>query len=161
MNPHAPPPARYPIDERVPPDVADPYSLSKQVDEMTLRAVCRRFGAAGFALRLPLMISDANRTALRVWAAKDAAGGRGDGWGWLDVRDGAEAFRLALTVPCDGAQVVHLAAADTFQDVPTEELLARYAPDVPRTRHFPGRTAPVDTSRARELLGFTPRYGED
>ncbi|GIF46154.1 nucleoside-diphosphate-sugar epimerase [Asanoa ferruginea] len=161
MNPHQPPPARYPIDETTPPDVADPYSLSKQVDELTLKAVCRRFGATGFALRLPLMISEANRDGLRAWAAENAAGGRGDGWGWLDVRDAAEAFRLALTMPGDGAQVVHVAATDTFQDTPTEDLLARYAPDVPRDRPFAGRTAPVDTSRARELLGFTPRYGED
>ncbi|GIF63489.1 UDP-glucose 4-epimerase [Asanoa ishikariensis] len=161
MNPHAPPPARYPIDETAPADVADPYSLSKQVDELTLRAVCRRFGAAGFALRLPLMISEANRAGLRAWAAENAASGRGDGWGWLDVRDGAEAFRLALTVPCDGAQVVHVAATTTFQDAPTEELLARHAPKVPRTERFPGRTAPIDTTRARELLGFTPRHGED
>jgi nucleoside-diphosphate-sugar epimerase len=161
MNPRQPPPPRYPIDETTEPDVADPYSLSKQVDELTLRAVCRRFDAAGFALRLPLMISATNRAGLRAWAAENAAGGRGDGWGWLDVWDAAEAFRLALTVPCAGAHVVHVAATDTFQDTPTEELLARHAPDVPRDRRFTGRTAPVDTTRARELLGFTSRYGED
>ena len=161
MNPHRPPPPRYPVDETTEPDVADPYSLSKQVDELTLSAVCRRFEAAGFALRLPLMISARNRTELRAWAAENAAGGRGDGWGWLDVWDAAEAFRLALTVPCEGAHVVHVAAAHTFQDAPTEELLARHAPDVPRPGPFPGRIAPIDTTRARELLGFTPRYGED
>jgi nucleoside-diphosphate-sugar epimerase len=158
MNPHRPLPPRYPVDEDTPPDVADPYSLSKQVDELTLRAVCRRFGASGVALRLPLMVSADNRDRLRAWASGNARDGAGDGWGWLDVRDAAEAFRLALTVGYDGCHVVHVAAPDTFQDAPTADLLRRHAPDVPHDVH-PGRAAPVDTGRARRLLGFEPRYG--
>lgn len=158
MNPHRPRPPAYPVDEATPPDVADPYSLSKQVDELTLRAVCRRFGASGVALRLPLMISADNRDGLRAWAADRVEEGAGDGWGWLDVRDAAEAFRLALTVPLDGAHVVHVAAPTTFQDAETEELLRRFAAQVPRRGAFPGRTAPVDTARARRLLGFQARY---
>jgi hypothetical protein len=54
--------------------------------------------------------------------------------------------------------VLHVAAPSTFSSVPTEELLASYAPGVPRDGPFPGRTAPVDTRRARDLLGFEPRY---
>ncbi len=159
MNPHHPLPPRYPIDETTPPDVADPYSLSKQVDELTLRAVCRRFGASGVALRLPLMISPANIDALRASGAERPADGAGDGWGWLDVRDGAEAFRLAITGDYEGAHVVHVAAPDTFAGTPTEELLDRYAPGVPRREAYPGCTAPIDTRRARDLLGFVPRFG--
>jgi nucleoside-diphosphate-sugar epimerase len=161
MNPAHPLPARYPIDETTPPDVADPYSLSKQADELTLRAVCRRFAGAGVALRLPLMISPSNVDGLRGWAAGRPRFGAGDGWGWLDVRDGAEAFRLALTQPYEGAHVVHLAAPEIFLDAPTEDLLAAHAPDVPRAETYPGRTAPIDTSRARDLLGFTPRHALD
>ena len=161
MNPHRPLPPRYPIDEAIPADIADPYSLSKQVDELTLRAVCRRFGASGVALRLPLMISSGNADALRARNTERPADGAGDGWGWLDVRDGAEAFRLAVTVDYDGAHVVHVAAPDTFGDTPTEELLARHAPRVPRRAAYPGRTAPIDTRRARDLLGFVPRHGRE
>jgi nucleoside-diphosphate-sugar epimerase len=159
MNPHQPLPPRYPIDESIPADIADPYSLSKQADEATLRAVCRRFGGSGVALRLPLMISPANAAILRARYAERPADGVGDGWGWLDVRDGAEAFRLAIGGDYDGTHVVHVAAPDTFQDVPTEELLRLYAPDVPTRERFPGRTAPIDTRRARDLLGFVPRFG--
>ena len=158
MNPHRPLPPAYPIDETTPGDIADPYSLSKQADEHTLRAVCRRFGASGVALRLPLMISPANVDALRARTSERPADGAGDGWGWLDVRDGAEAFRLAITTGYTGAHVVHVAAPDTFDSAPTETLLERFAPDVPRRETYPGRTAPIDTSRARDLLGFTPRF---
>jgi nucleoside-diphosphate-sugar epimerase len=159
MNPHHPMPSRYPIDATLPADVADPYSLSKQVDELTLRAVCRRFEASGVVLRMPLMISPANEEDLRAWVAGRLAEGAAEGWGWLDTRDGAEAFRLALTGDYTGSHVVHIAAADTFVDVDTEELIARFAPDVPRERTFPGRTAPIDTRPARELLGFVPSLG--
>jgi nucleoside-diphosphate-sugar epimerase len=147
-----------PQDETIPPDIADPYSLSKQVDEHTLQAVCRRFGASGVALRLPLMVSSANRGWLTGWKADQLAESAGEGWGWLDVRDAAEAFRLAITGDYDGVHVLHVAAPDVFADEPTEELLARYAPDVPCDGRFADHAVPVDTSRAYELLGFVPRF---
>jgi nucleoside-diphosphate-sugar epimerase len=155
FNPHRPLPAAYPVDESMPADLGDPYGLSKHVDEVTLGTVCRRFGAAGVALRLPLMIAPSNLAQMR---RADLASEVGNGWAWLDVRDGAEAFRLALTVPLDGAHVVHLAAAEIFPDGETADLLDRHAPGVPRQRSFAGREVPVDTGRARALLGFEPRY---
>jgi nucleoside-diphosphate-sugar epimerase len=158
-NPARPRPARYPVDESTAADLADPYSLSKHVDEDTLRTVCRRFGASGVALRLPLIVSPDNEAALRAWTAREPAAGAGDGWGWLDVRDAAEAFRLALVGAYDGAHVVHVAAPDVFADRPTEELLDEFAPGVPRREAYPGRTAPIDTTRAKELLGFVAEYG--
>jgi nucleoside-diphosphate-sugar epimerase len=161
MNPHHHLPDRYPIDEDTRADIADPYSLSKAADELTLAAVCRRFGASGVALRLPLMINDANADELRVWAAGRADVSAGDGWGWLDLRDGAEAFRLAITADFDGAHVVHVAAPTVFSDSPTQQLIAEYAASVPCDTSYPGHAAPIDTRRARDLLGFTPSYGQE
>lgn len=162
MNPAQVLPDRYPINENTRTAIADPYSLSKATDELTLAAVCRRFGASGVAIRLPLMVSPENDPFLAPWAAQPdhMRMGAGDGWGWLDTRDGAEVFRLALTREFGGAHVVGVAAPTTFQDSPTEELLDRFAPDVPRGARYPGRSVPVDTSRARELLGFSPRYDD-
>ena len=39
FHPHRPLPARYPLDETTPADLADPYSLSKHTDEATLQRV--------------------------------------------------------------------------------------------------------------------------
>jgi nucleoside-diphosphate-sugar epimerase len=123
------------------------------------RTPCARSAAAsGVVLRLPLMIAAHNEAPLRAWASREPQAGVGDGWGWLDVRDAAEAFRLAVVGDYDGVHVVHVAVPDVFADEPTEELLDRFAPDVPRREQFPGRTAPIDTTRAKELLGFVPRY---
>ncbi len=160
LNPKHPLPARFPIDEDLPSRIADPYSLSKQVDEHTLRAVCERFGASGVAFRLPLVVPPTRATGLRDWARERVGIGAGEGWGWIDSRDAAEAFRLAITVPVDGVHVVQLAARTTLQDVPTEELIRAWAPSVPRDRAFDGAAAPIDISRAHDLLGFEPRFDE-
>jgi len=160
MNPSHPLPARYPIDETTPAELADPYSLSKAVDEMILDAVTRRFDACGIALRLPLILSPDNAEGLREWQAERPREGAGDGWAWLDARDGAEAFRLAIELREPGAHVLHVAAPETIQPIPTEDLISRHAPNVPRERSFPGFDAPVDTSRARSLLGFVPQHLE-
>jgi len=157
FNPHGPRPDRYPIDERTPADLADPYSLSKHVDEATLTTVCRRFGASGVALRLPLMIPPGEGPGMVAWLQENLGGGAGEGWGWLGTRDGAEAFRLAVAGDYRGAHVLQLAAPNTVHAIPTEELLDRYAPGVPRARRFPGLTAPIDTARAATLIGFRPR----
>ena len=158
MDPAHPPPERYPVGVHTRCAPADPYSLSKLVDEETLRTVCRRFGASGVALRLPLIVTPGNFAALRAWASSRLAEGRGDGWGWLDSRDAARAFRLALTAPLEGAHVVHVAADEVFAQEDTDVLLARYAPEVPRDAAFPGRRAPVDTAAAVALLGFRPQH---
>lgn len=158
FHPHRPLPPGYPIDESTPPDIADPYSLSKRTDEDTLRAVCRAFGASGVSLRMPLMVAPDNVERLRAWTREHAEDGARDGWGWLDVRDAADAFRLALTADYEGAHAVQLAAPDTLQALPTADLLARYAPGVPVRGVFPGHRAPIDTGAARRLLGFRPRH---
>jgi nucleoside-diphosphate-sugar epimerase len=159
FNPHRPLPPAFPIDESMPADLGDPYGLSKHVDELTLATVCRRFGGTGVALRLPLMIAPTNLAFMRRVTAEDPRGEAGNGWAWLDVRDGAEAFRLALTLPINGAHVAHLAAPEIFPEgASTGEMLDRHAPGVPRRRSFAAREVPVDTGRARALLGFEPAH---
>ncbi|MFJ9679280.1 hypothetical protein ACIRP2_14590 [Streptomyces sp. NPDC101194] len=73
------------------------------------------------------------------------------------VRGGrrARAALPALGVPGPGAHAVHLCAPETLVPFPTEELLRRYHPTARLLRPLPGRTAPVDTTAARRLLGFT------
>lgn len=159
-HPRHPRPSRYPIDEETRSEVADPYSLSKQVDEMTAHAIAARFGATVVVLRLPLVVGVDNAGVLWDYQATQAEVCAGDGWGWIDERDAAEAFQLALTADVEGVHVVHLAARTVFSATPTEELLDRYAGGVPRAGTFPGRAAPIDVGRAERLLGFRPRYDE-
>lgn len=158
MNPHDVRPAYFPLDEDVPADVADAYSLSKQADEAAARAAWRRWGIDVVALRFPHVRDAAGLRETAAAVARDPRVVAREGWAYLDLRDAARAVEAGLRADLTGAHVVGLAADDTLLDVPTPELLARFAPDVPLTRPVGPRDGLVDTRRARELLGFRPRH---
>lgn len=158
-------PAYLPIDEDLPGLPADPYSLSKQVDEATAAAAARRHGMTVVALRFPYVASqsggDGRSTRLPARAAllaADPGPAAPELWLYLDARDAARASELALGVVDPGAHVVFVAAGHTLVPYRTEDLLDVYHPTVPRRRALPGRTAPVDLSRAELLLGFTAEF---
>lgn len=157
MNPHAVLPAYFPIDEAVPTDVGDWYSLSKRSDELTAAMVARRWGTSVVSLRFPRVDTAAALRAAARWTAGRPEEAVREGWSYLDLRDAAEAVYLALVAPVTGSIVVGLAAADTLLDEPTADLLDRYAPSVPRRSPIDGRQSLVDTRRAADVLGFTPR----
>jgi nucleoside-diphosphate-sugar epimerase len=151
-------PAYLPIDERVPLQVEDPYAHSKQVDELSAEFMWKRHGMTVVALRLPFLggIDDTIRArAEGVAIDPGAANAAREFWTYLETRDAARACVLGLTEPPPGCHVVSVAAPNTLAPYPTEQLLAVYHPDVPRRVVFPGRTAPFDLSRARDLLHFT------
>lgn len=158
MNSHDVVPAYFPLDEEVPPDIDDAYSHSKRTDESTARMSWRRWGIDVVALRFP-MVKDAEtlrRSAESV--ADDPASMAREGWAYLDLRDGVRAIEHALTAPLTGAHVVVLSADDLLIDRPAAELLREFAPTVPLRGPVGARGPLVDTSRARELLGFEPRF---
>jgi nucleoside-diphosphate-sugar epimerase len=157
LNPHAPLPAYFPLDEHLPADIADAYSLSKTVDEQSAMMAARLWDMDVVAFRFPLVkepdelrtiaaeVTQAPETMMRI------------GWAYLTVQDAARAIGVALRAPSvRGAHVVGLSAVDTLLPTPTEELLDSYAAEVPRHRRFGGRETLIDTRRARELLGLAP-----
>lgn len=152
-------PAYLPIDERLPLQVEDPYALSKQADEATATMMWRRYGVTSVGLRFPFMAPrDVIAERARQQAADPATGAR-EMWTYLDIRDAARAAWLAVTAPMPaGAHVAYAMAPQTLVPYPTEELLDTYHPGVHRSRTFPGRTAPVDLSAARELFGFEAEH---
>lgn len=163
FNPHRVMPAYYPIDEDLPVDLGDAYSLSKTVDETSARAAHRMWGIDVVAFRFPLVKDHDTLVAAAGQAALDPGATVREGWAYLDVRDAARAVHAALVARVEGAHVVGLAASDTLLPGPTEELLARWAPGVPIRSPLPGRSAAVDTARAERLLGFRPEHtlGQD
>lgn len=158
MNVNDVEPAYYPLDEEVDADIADAYSLSKSVDEQSARMAWRRWGTTVIALRFPLVKSREDLLSFAARAEDDPSTMAREGWAYLDLRDGVRAIIAALESPAVGAQVVGLAAEDILIDRKTDELLREYAPNVPLRRSVSGRGSLVDTTRARELLGFSPLY---
>ncbi|SDJ47071.1 NAD-dependent epimerase/dehydratase family protein [Streptomyces indicus] len=155
----APHPAYVPVDALLPAQVADPYGLAKQTDELTAAMMARRHGMGVVCLRYPFVGGFEER--LLAHAARlraDPALGARDLWTHLEVREAARAALLALRVPGPGAHTVHVCAPETLMDVPTRELLRRFHPDTEVRRPLPGRSAPVDLTAARELLGFEAEF---
>jgi nucleoside-diphosphate-sugar epimerase len=154
-------PAYLPIDELTPAQVEDPYALSKQVDELVAGLMWWRHGLSVVALRLPYLGGMADRLPDRAaHIARDPSFGATarEFWAYLETRDAARACALGLTEPPPGCHVISVAAPKTLAPYPTEQLLAHYYPTVPRRSTFPGRTAPFDLSRAREMIHFSAAY---
>jgi nucleoside-diphosphate-sugar epimerase len=147
-----------PVDTGLPLQITDPYALSKRVDEETAAMIHRRYGITVVALRLPFVADAAARlpqAAARY--AEDPATGAADVWCYLDARDAARAMVAALDPARPGHHVVYVAAPETLAPYPTEQLLDRFHPGVPRPP-FPGRTVPIDLDPARKLLDFTAEH---
>jgi len=152
-------PAYLPLDEDTPLQVEDCYALSKQVDEATAHMVARRYGMSVVALRYPY-VAKAGMLAQRVAQVTADPGGAAarECWTYLDVRDAAQAARLALTAPVAGAHAIFLAAPQTLAPYPTEDLIRAHHPDSEIRRPLPDRTAPIDLDPATRLLGFAARH---
>jgi nucleoside-diphosphate-sugar epimerase len=151
-------PDYYPIDERLPVQVEDPYGLSKQVDEATAAMMTRRYGMALVALRFPF-VGGSERIGERLASTiADPGSAAADSWAYLDVRDAAEATWRAFTAALKGFHALFVAAPEILAPYPTEALIAAYHPQTTLRRRLPGREVPIDLSAAQRLLGFTARH---
>jgi nucleoside-diphosphate-sugar epimerase len=161
FNPHDIRPAYYPLDEKIPSDVADWYSLSKQNDENAARMAWRHWGIDVVSFRFPHVNSAEVLTRQAEGFVKNPARGVREGWSYLDTRDAARAIELGLTATLSGANTLFVAAGTTNAPYETEALLDAFAAGVPRLRRFVGREVPIDLTAARTLLGFQAQYELD
>lgn len=149
-------PRHAPVDEGHPNIGSDPYALSKEVDEATAAMMHRRHGYQVVALRISATAPMAVHVARQAAVARDPGHLANELWAYLDVRDAARAFALAVERELPGCHVINVMAPDTYSALPTAELMARFHPDTPLRRPLVGRESVFDTRRCRELLGFEP-----
>jgi nucleoside-diphosphate-sugar epimerase len=158
-NPHQVLPAYFPLDADSPFDLADAYSLSKRSDELTAGMANRAWGLSVLAYRFPRVATEDQQVLeyARTASAENAPLSRAvrEGWSYIFAEDAARAIVLGLSAPVAGAHPLFIVAPETYSSTPTEELLDRYAPDVPRLRHFDGNEVPIDFRSAQSLIGFT------
>lgn len=162
-------PPALPIDEDTSLQVRDVYALTKQVDEATGRMIAASSGMTVTALRFPLLGSPERELRAHAKAYRDDPGaGAADVWSYLDTRDAARAAVDALLADAPrepgpgmdrgGFAAWFVAAPNTLSAIPTEELLDRYLPGVPRRRRFPGTTVAIDVARAEAAFGFRAEH---
>ena len=149
---------RYaPVDEDHFPYPTTTYALSKVLAEQTALHVSDWSGIPFVGLRLSNIHRPEDYAAVpSYW--DDVASRRWNLWGYVDVRDVATSFRLALEAHTTGSQNVVVAAADTVMDTPSAELMAQEFPDVPITRELGEFETLLAIDGARELLGYEPAH---
>jgi nucleoside-diphosphate-sugar epimerase len=147
-------PDYLPIDEDHPLRPIDPYGLSKQVGETIARSYSLK-GVETVVIRPSGVVTPEALDEIR------RAGGREpEGWreySYIDVRDLAVAFRLAVEKPLPGCTVMFVVADDSTVAEPLCDLLPRLNPAIgDRARELTGSRPVFTNARAKELLGWQP-----
>jgi len=151
-------PLYAPVDEAHPNIGTDPYALSKEVDEATAALMHRRHGFQVVALRISNTAPMDAHLDRMARAEADPSFLARELWAYLDVRDAARAFALAVERDVPGCHVINVMAQDTYSGLPTVELMARYHPSTPLRRPLVGREVPFDRTKCRDLLAFEPEH---
>ena len=156
-------PLYLPIDEDHPLLAQDAYGLSKILSEELAKGFARREPSSSIiVLRLSYIIPpDAYEDELRqAWS--DIRRNDFNLWAYVDARDVAQAFHLALLYPQPGCEIFYIAARDTLMREPTLQLVEQCYPGVGRIADgFGDRMSPLSCLRAEKLLGFKAQYTWD
>jgi nucleoside-diphosphate-sugar epimerase len=155
FDPH--PPLFAPIDESIEPRPESSYALSKLLGETMAAQFARRTGTPFLGLRISNIMEPADY-AMFPGFQDDARLRKWNLWGYVDVRDVAQAIRRGLEAPIEGSEICIVAAADTVMTRPSAELMAEVYPDVPLRRQVAARETLLSIDRARALLGYEPAY---
>ena len=149
------------MDEQTPPDVADAYSLSKQVDERTAAAFARSHDLTVVAFRFPYTATAARFADVRGRAppsTPSAGCARAGPTSTSATPPRPYGSRWSLALPA-AAYVVGLAAPDNLPGHRRRRAVA--SPRIP-TREVRGdvrgSTSLYSSARAAELLGWRARH---
>lgn len=156
--PFATPPPYVPVDEEYPGRPESAYSLSKLLGEEMAKQFCRWDPELKIiGLRLSNVMDPGDYARFPSFQ-DDATKRKWNLWGYIDARDAAQAFRLALESNLKGAEIFVIANADSVMSRPNEELLNELYPNVPHKRAFGPNETLLSIEKARRVLGYEPRY---
>ena len=152
----------FPIDEMHPLQPQDPYGLSKLLGEELCKAATRKYGIQTICLRFCWVWFEDTYAQRAAILRGDQTGLAKTMWGHVDVRDAAQACRLAVeSKDAQPHETFFITAEDTYADRPSLELIRTYYPEVRRissaylAEEYKGL---FDITKARTLLGYAPRY---
>ncbi|WP_172123615.1 MULTISPECIES: NAD(P)-dependent oxidoreductase [unclassified Devosia] len=147
----------FPLDEAYDVDPMDSYGLSKVVNEKTARAFAMRSGADIYALRIGNVIEPHEYDKFPAFLA-DPLSRKRNAWSYIDARDLGQIVDLCVQKDGLGFSVFNAVNNEITADEPTEEFLAKWAPNTPIRRPLEGFEAPLSNRKAREVLGFREEH---
>lgn len=152
------PPEYVPIDEAHPRLPQDAYALSKYVGEELAAGFARRGQLSVVSLRFAWIHTPETFAAEVAPLQANPVAGASNMWAYIDSRDLAESFRLALAAEVDGHDACFVAAADTFMPIPSRQLVEEFYPSTVMRDGFGEYDALVSSAKAERLLGFRPAH---
>ncbi|RXI96335.1 NAD(P)-dependent oxidoreductase [Anaerobacillus alkaliphilus] len=149
-------PQYVPMDEEHPQLPDESYGLSKIVNEKTADMIHRRTGMQVVSFRLgnvitpemyknfPGFIHDPQQRNTILWS-------------YIDSRDAATAYRLAVEAEGLGSVALNIGADETSMDIESKQLMELCFPDVKDFRKdITGFDPLLNTDKAKKLLNWKP-----
>ena len=149
-------PDYLPVDEDHPLRPEDPYGLSKEIGETIARSYALK-GLETVSLRPSGVVAPEELEAIKKTGGREPSGFQA--YSYIDARDLAVAFRLAVVRPMLGATVMFVVADDSTIAEPLCQLYPRIKPSIgDKANKLTGGTGAYANARAKELLGWKPVY---
>jgi len=149
-------PDYLPVDEDHPLRPEDPYGLSKEIGETIARSYALK-GLETISLRPSGVVTPDELAAIKQTGGRKPSGFQA--YSYIDARDLAVAFRLAVVRPLPGATVMFVVAEDSTIAEPLCELYPRIKPSIgDKAIKLTGCRAAYANARAKKLLGWKPVY---
>ncbi|MBM3476176.1 MAG: NAD(P)-dependent oxidoreductase [Armatimonadetes bacterium] len=155
-------PEYVPCDEAHPVRPLDSYGLSKAIDEEICRRYTRASGIETVCLRYCWVWCEREYAAIESLQAQPQSF-IGQLWGYVDVRDVAQAVEKSLLAPGIEHETLFVSARRTFMRQPTLELVRQYLPksvEVRNPEQFveEPNLCLLDCARAENVIGYRPEY---
>jgi UDP-glucose 4-epimerase len=152
-------PTTLPISDDYEASPVSAYSLSKRLGEILCATTSANGGPQTVCFRSTRIVGPDERSHVRAEVEEQVAAHDPicDFAAWIDVRDVAEAVRLALTAPLAGHLTCLLAADDTIAALSPRQLRDEIYPGVPWCGSDDAETLVLSTLAGAEL-GWAPRY---
>jgi nucleoside-diphosphate-sugar epimerase len=151
-------PEYFPMDENHPLRPQDPYGLSKLIDEEICRSYSAAYGIETICLR-PCWVWFPENAGYYLDFVEKPDDFVKNLWLYVDARDVAQAFRLALEKESLLHDVFFVTAEDNTSRIDTLKLIEKYYPQVPKiSERLKGRSSLIDCSKARRILGYKPLH---
>lgn len=153
-------PLYFPLDEAYPTNdqhPTDSYATSKVINETTARMFHERSGMDIYAFRIGNVIDINDYENFPKFFA-DPEFRRRITWSYIDARDLAQACRLGIEKDGLGFEIFNVAADDVSSDLPTQELLNRFYPNVPVKKQLGEFETLLSNEKIKNVLGFKQQH---
>jgi nucleoside-diphosphate-sugar epimerase len=153
-------PLYFPLDEEYPTNQQHPmdsYATSKVINETTARMFHERSDMDIYCYRIGNVI-DVNDYEKFPEYFENPEFRRRITWSYIDVRDLAQACRLGIEKDNLGFQIFNVAADDVSSDIPTQELLKRFYPNVPLKKEFTEFETLLSNEKIKRILNFKQEH---